>query len=543
MALECVSETNGELHGDVTSNCNSRKEAKRRSRKPPPKKYKAIQLGPDEQRTVDAAIEQLAFDNLTYQFNGLLGRVIHDQDFSDRHTTRPPNAPYFVPMEASTLSARLSTVARFTKLQPDGSTRVTRSPDRLLSAILAQQTWPSIRKLRGITSGPVLRRNGSVFNGPGFDEVTGIYTDYCGTIRNVRQVLRAEVQAAIGRLLQIVVDFPFASEADKSAWLAGLLTAVVRHLIDGPAPLTLIDANVAGSGKTLLADLISLIAFGRQFPRTTYRHDDAEMRKAITSVVLAGDAATLLDNISGPFGCPSLDAALTSTVWSDRLLGKNQTVGGEIRVTWYATANNAVVAGDLVRRTVYVRLKSKMERPEERTGFQFPDVIATARELRESLVQDVVTVVQGYLLDGMPNQNLAPFGSFESWSRLVRGAIVWAGLPDPAATRVELRRGADLDAVAASSLVHGLDALCRGTALTTLEIIERMKAEPDEHQELWGAMSAVFGIAAGELPTVRKLGNKLASLRERVFGTKALESMNASDNRQKWRVSDVTGKK
>jgi len=55
-------------------------------------------------------------------------------------------------------------------------------------------------------------------------------------------------------VLALLADFPFAAprEVSESAWLAAALTIVARSAIDGPVPLTLIDAREKGSGKTLL---------------------------------------------------------------------------------------------------------------------------------------------------------------------------------------------------------------------------------------------------------------------------------------------------
>jgi hypothetical protein len=81
-------------------------------------------------------------------------------------------------------------------------------------------------------------------------------------------------------------------------------------MVQGPAPLFLIDANVRGAGKELAVDCAGIIATGERLATASYYywHDDAEMRKAITSI--AGDRAVLLDNIGGSFGVPCLDAAL-----------------------------------------------------------------------------------------------------------------------------------------------------------------------------------------------------------------------------------------
>jgi putative DNA primase/helicase len=54
---------------------------------------------------------------------------------------------------------------------------------------------------------------------------------------------------------------------------------------------------------------------------------------------------------------------------------------------------------------------------------------------RAQLVAAGLTVLRGYSAAGRPDMRLPPWGSFEGWSKLVRGALVWAGEADPGETR------------------------------------------------------------------------------------------------------------
>ena len=73
------------------------------------------------------------------------------------------------------------------------------------------------------------------------------------------------MQRAAAELLEVVKDFPF-YDADRSAWLALVLSLIGRSAIAGCVPLFGITANCRGSGKSLLADAASLIAYGRHAP-------------------------------------------------------------------------------------------------------------------------------------------------------------------------------------------------------------------------------------------------------------------------------------
>ena len=170
-----------------------------------------------------------------------------------------------------------------------------------------------------------MRADGTVLQEPGYDPLTGIFFSPRPNFRGCQNA-RAEPTPSAARdaLLEIVEDFPFATDAHKAAWLAALLTPLARYGFHGPAPLFLIDANVRGSGKSLLADVVSEINAGREMSRMSQPKDDDECRKRITAVAVAGETLMLMDNLDRMLGNASLDAALTATSWTDRILARQK---------------------------------------------------------------------------------------------------------------------------------------------------------------------------------------------------------------------------
>ena len=108
-----------------------------------------------------------------------------------------------------------------------------------------------------------------------------------------------------------------------------------------------------GSGKSLLGDAASLIAYGRHAPRKTFSGDDDEQRKAITATAIEALPSVLLDNVDCVLGGSSLDAALTATMWTDRILSTNTTTGElPMRTVFMATGNNLRFGDDSARRVL-----------------------------------------------------------------------------------------------------------------------------------------------------------------------------------------------
>ena len=333
-------------------------------------------------------------------------------------------------------------------------------PPVVTSAMLACADWPAIRPLVGVTMTPLLRPDGTVLQEEGYDAQTAILYRPRMTYVKVSEAPDIDdARGALEALREAVCDFPFARPEHESAWLAGVLTMLARPAIDGPVPLFCVDATTRGTGKSRLVDAAVRLALGHDAARMSMPEEDDEMRKRITALVLEGDPAICLDNITKPILLPSLDAVITSTQWKDRMLGQTTSVQAPHRATWWLTGNNIVLGGDLGRRTIHVRLESTMENPEERSGFKHPELLSWITLERKRLVAASLTVLRAFFHAGAPTMS-ALWGSFESWSRVVPSALVWAGMPDPIMARATMDPALDDEKRTLTMLIEGLRRLC-----------------------------------------------------------------------------------
>lgn len=253
--------------------------------------------------------------------------------------------------------------------------------------------------------------------------------------------------------------------------------------------------------------------------------------------MLAGDRLVLFDNLSGKFGNAVLDAALTGTAWKDRLLGLNRMAEAPLHITWYATGNNVAIAADTARRVCHIRIESPDEKPEERDNFRHRNLLPWVGQERHRLLAHALTILRAYFVDGCPEVGLTAWGSFEGWSSLVRSAVVWAGLPDPAETRLLLQEQADVAAESMALLLlswEKLDPERRG--LTTAQVIdvlyrESATARPDFHADLKDALESLLG-----KPDARALGNKLRTYRRRVFCSRFFDQTSTEHRAARWAV-------
>ncbi len=338
------------------------------------------------------------------------------------------------PLGEAGLRERLTRACAFVK-PVAGRLKPAHPPIWMVRALLGRGCWPELPELAGVTGAPLLRGDGSVLQEPGFDATTGwLYRPDQDFEPVPAHPEPGQIQAALALLRETVCDFPFLAEAHYAAWLCALLTPLARLAFAGPSPLNLIDANVAGSGKSLLVDVIATLLTGRPAARTSYTRDEEEMRKQITGLAAQDTQLALIDNVS-VLASATLDRALTAATWRDRLLGSNTQVSVPLVATWYATGNNVVLAGDTGRRALHIRLESRCERPEQRTGFRHPRLLAWVARQRGRLLPAALTLLRAYTAAGRPSCPLPAWGSYEGWSDLVRSTVVWLGLPDPAETR------------------------------------------------------------------------------------------------------------
>ena len=246
--------------------------------------------------------------------------------------------------------------------------------------ILSLGAWP-FPPLIGIVEVPTIRPNGSILSQPGYDRGTRLVYAPAPDL-SIPAIPEEPTQADADESRCVVWDcmdeFPFADEASATNTLALLLTPIVRPAIRGCVPLALLDAPQAGTGKTLISEVASLIGTGRDAALMTAPKDDDEWRKQITSVLVKGATCIVIDNIDLPLEAPSLARTLTATTIEDRILGRSEMMTLRNRTTWVATGNNIALRGDLPRRCYWIRLDAKQARPWQRDEFKHKELKAYA---------------------------------------------------------------------------------------------------------------------------------------------------------------------
>lgn len=419
-----------------------------------------------------------------------------------------------------------------------------------MQAVEARGAWPGIRELVAVSDTPFLRPDGSVCQAEGYDDATRVLYRPSATFPEVPAHATIEdARHALEEIHDVVCDFRFEAPEHLATWVASMLTVLARQAIFGPTPIFLVDANVRAAGKGLLLHVSGQILLGHDMPVSSYSNDNEEMRKKITSIAVAGDQIVLLDNIDTKFGNGAIDRAATGTRWKDRLLGTNDQADLPLTTVWFATGNNVSVAADTARRVLPIRLDVLEERPEERTGFKYPDLTAYVRQNRPRLLVALLTMLRAYACAGFPQRVVRPYGSYEGWSNLVRQCVMWLGMADPCQGRDRLVLFSDTTAESLARLIDAwgeYDSIGNGIVFTSL-VNDLYPADRSQQPmdapavAMRAALEQLVGTPPGKSPTARQVGNKVSHFRRRVSGGRFLDFNPDEHNRAGavWRLHNA----
>jgi hypothetical protein len=362
------------------------------------------------------------------------------------------------------------------------NTRPVQSPLDVTRHILAQpaSTW-GMPGLEGLVETPTLRRDGSVLDTEGYDEVSGLYYLPAQGLTMPHIPDRPtsdEVAAAVKLIDYMITDFPFDSDASHANYFALLLTPVLRQAIDGLTPLALIDAPACAAGKTLLTDVFANISTGRDAAKMELPDDNAELNKTIGSCLMAGDTLLVFDNVDKEFAHPGLALALTSREFKTRILGVSKTMEVPNNATWVANGNQMRPGGDIIRRCYWVRIKAKVT---GRSKFEIPQLKFWTKQHRGKLLAALLTMARAWFAAGRPEPKSSPMDTFEEWSSTVGGILEHAGVNGFRENTPTMHRQSDVESAQWEAFLVALHEVFADAAFTTADLAAILhETESDE---------------------------------------------------------------
>jgi hypothetical protein len=310
-----------------------------------------------------------------------------------------------------------------------------------------------------------------------------------------------------------------------------MLTALDRRSMS-TAPLFAFTAPVAGTGKSLLADLTSMLAIGRCMPVISQGRTEDEFEKRLGASLLAGDICISIDNCEAALSGTLLCQALSQTEVDIRVLGLSKNVRCTANATIFATGNNLVIAGDLTRRCLLGSLDAGVERPELRS-FSVDAVEEVGRH-RAELVVAGLTILRAWHVarESGTRVKVEPFGGFAGWSHRIREPLVWLGETDPCNSVTKVRENDPQRDLLAVVINQWRDNLGLNTRHTAGSVISQALGHPT----FYAALMAVATAPKGGVISERSFGHWLKRVDGKIVNNLSLLQDGIKDGYRYWKL-------
>lgn len=504
---------------------------------------KKIALGVGERAdTFAKTMELIRLDSTLFERGGALTRIVGNR-------TEPVTSEWLLLHLDRTVrfeSYKLNKEGEIVAVPHDAPEWLTRR------TVKANGEW-ALPEIRGVVhSATIDPASGRIIAEEGFDAASGLFVHISNDAPTVPENVGADdAKEALATLWKPFERFPFSDARDGSisrgVFLAALLTAVCRRLLH-TAPGFLIDAPVAGSGKTLLALCAAAIA-SDDHPSVLGVAEgisEEEVKKALFAEALNASPVMLIDNVAGMFKSAAICAFLTSPNYRDRVLGVSRTANVPTNSLFLMTGNHPIIVGDLNRRLLRCELDPQMELPHKR-AFKL-DPLDYCREHRHEMTRAALALLKVWHNAGRPRLTEDRTASFEMWSDSVRQVVIWVGrngwldVVDPIAS-LDIGFAGDPETCKLDGLLQAWtawDAKLReqGRGKDHYQVSDLSIEAQRGHGELFDAIDEIGVIERGVLNR-RRLGCWIEQRAGRVVNGRCFVRVGKTSGALTWRVSEV----
>jgi putative DNA primase/helicase len=442
-----------------------------------------------------------------FQRGGKLMMPVLDPGFdSEGH---PVKVASLIQIDEGALQRLLMEHLRWGRKTKDGDVRLVNTMDsRVASLILnSRGAWP-FHPVTGVITAPTLRKDGSPLDKQGYDHATGLllFNSIPVSINLKPSVEDAEMALAL--LKGLLVEVPFADidkmgrSPSRSVALSLMLSLAARGALE-TVPLHGFTAPDIGAGKSYLVNVSNYIVSGRKCAVLGATRRADELEKKIATTLMAGRQLVSIDNVNGVLASELLSQALSEGGIVHRVMAKNVEIDIASKAVFAATGNNLLIADDLVRRTILVRLDPKRECGWD-TEFDLDPLEMIAQD-RGRYIAAALTIVLAYITAGKPDCP-RDLNGFEEWSQLIRGALIWLGEADPLDT-MQAVRDSDPRLQSDAAMLIAIQNAFGDESRTAAQMV----AAVDE-KESWRGLKEFLSSTAEPLPLQRALRDAMAGV-------------------------------
>lgn len=277
---------------------------------------------------------------------------------------------------------------------------------------------------------------------PGYDEETQTYT---APIFQYRDDL--PIEEAKDFLINLYRDFPWSVDPTNgepkrsgdgkhlienrsfSVQLTLCLAAYCSNLWDDMLKTGFLElANQQGTGKTLLARLALCVPFGKIDHKSLPGREEEREKVFLT---LIDRPFAFFDNVKGFLNSPSLEAFLTSPIYSGRVLQMSKSASGKPGFV-VLTGNGLQLNKDLFRRFLVVELFCEEEDATDIDHKEFMDYFWPERpENRKQVCEALWAILRHWEENDAPRLKKGLINTYEDFTGTLGGLVTTAGFANP----------------------------------------------------------------------------------------------------------------
>jgi hypothetical protein len=278
---------------------------------------------------------------------------------------------------------------------------------------------------------PMVLPDGSILSGQGLDRQRGIVFRVPAELEALLPRLEECTPSAAAHAMRFLTDewlCDVATDYTGKCIIIAMALTVIQRLLLPERPAFMFTAGQRGTGKTTLLHMVSMAVLGVSAVAAAWSEVAEERRKALLAYFMEGVPLIAWDNIprGAAISCPSIEKALTSEEYSDRILGLSKIAPVFANTIQAFTGNNITGRGDLASRVLRILLTADRPDPENRP-FRHIDPIGWTRAHRGQILRElyVLLLANPYLRGNAP-----PEGGtrFKTWQQLIGLSIECAAL-------------------------------------------------------------------------------------------------------------------
>jgi hypothetical protein len=212
------------------------------------------------------------------------------------------------------------------------------------------------------------------------------------------------------------------ADAEGKAILIASAMSILERALFPARPIYFVTAGLRGCGKTTILAMIIYAVTGVKPSARAWTSNVDERRKSLLAILSAGMPAVVWDNVprGTAINCQYIEAASTTEVYQDRILGVTEDRFAPAYTTMFFTGNNIHPHEDQASRSLELSLDTDRPDPENRE-FKHPDPMGWTRDHRGQILGALYTI-----LIGNPRRSGPQETRFKHWMALVGTAVEYA---------------------------------------------------------------------------------------------------------------------